>query len=108
MARHAVWKGYLRLSLVNCAVALYPATTEATRIHFHKLNRETGHRLKMHMMDEETGEEVPSDQQARGYEIAKGRSVIIEPEDVAKVVSAVVVENRTLEGVTEVATGLAG
>ncbi|HEX4766066.1 MAG TPA: Ku protein [Lichenihabitans sp.] len=84
MARHAVWKGYLRLSLVNCAVALYPATTEATRIHFHKLNRETGHRLKIHMVDEETGEEVPTDRQARGYEVAKGRSVIIEPEDIDK------------------------
>ena len=47
MAARSIWKGYLRLSLVNCAVALYPAVTQATKIHFHKLNRKTGNRLRM-------------------------------------------------------------
>jgi DNA end-binding protein Ku len=82
MAMRAIWRGYLRLSLVNCAVALYPATTESNRINFHKINRETGHRLRMRMIDEETGEEVPSEQQARGYEVETGETVIVEPSDI--------------------------
>ena len=48
MAPRANWKGYLRLSLVNCAVALFPATTQTHTIHFHKLNPKTGNRLRMH------------------------------------------------------------
>ncbi|HZS63986.1 MAG TPA: Ku protein, partial [Xanthobacteraceae bacterium] len=51
MAPRAIWKGYLRLSLVNCAVELFPAVTEVNKTHFHKLNRETGHRLRMRMVD---------------------------------------------------------
>jgi DNA end-binding protein Ku len=66
-------------------VALFPAPTEGKRIHFHKVNRETGNRLRMRMVDEETGEEVPGDQQAKGYEIAKGESVIIEREDLDEI-----------------------
>jgi DNA end-binding protein Ku len=85
MAARAIWKGYLRLSLVNCAVALFPTATEGNRIHFHKLNRETGNRLRMHMVDEETGAEVPAAQQAKGYEVAKGESVIIEREDLDEI-----------------------
>jgi DNA end-binding protein Ku len=85
MAARAIWKGYLRLSLVNCAVALYPTATESNRIHFHKLNRETGNRLRMHMVDEETGEEVPSAQQAKGYEVAKGESVTVERADLDEI-----------------------
>jgi len=82
MAGRAIWRGYLRLSLVNCAVALYPATTESNRIHFNKVNRETGHRLRMRMVDEETGEEVPSEQQTRGYEVESGETVIVEAGDI--------------------------
>jgi Ku protein len=85
MAARSIWKGYLRLSLVNCAVALYPAVTEVNKIHFHKLNRETGNRLRMRMVDEETGEEVPRDQQVKGYEIRKGDSVQVEEEDLDKI-----------------------
>jgi len=85
MAARSIWKGYLRLSLVNCAVALYPAVTEANKVHFHKLNRETGNRLRMRMVDEETGEEVPRDQQVKGYEISKGSTVQIEEEELDKI-----------------------
>jgi DNA end-binding protein Ku len=85
MAARSVWKGYLRVSLVNCSVALYPAVTEASKIHFHKLNKETGNRLRMRMVDEETGEEVPRTQQVKGYEISKGTNVQIEDEDLEKI-----------------------
>ena len=85
MAARSIWKGYLRLSLVNCAVALYPAVTEANKVHFHKLNRETGNRLRMRMIDEETGEEVPRDQQVKGYQLSKGSTVQVEDEDLEKI-----------------------
>jgi DNA end-binding protein Ku len=85
MAARSIWKGYLRLSLVNCAVALYPAVTEVNKVHFHKLNRETGNRLRMRMVDEETGDEVPRDQQVKGYQISKGSAVQVEDEDLDKI-----------------------
>jgi DNA end-binding protein Ku len=85
MAARSIWRGYLRLSLVNCSVALYPAVTEANKVHFHKLNRETGNRLRMRMVDEETGDEVPRDQQVKGYEISKGSTVQVEEEDLDKI-----------------------
>jgi DNA end-binding protein Ku len=85
MAARSIWKGYLRLSLVNCSVALYPAVTAANKVHFHKLNRETGNRLRMRMVDEETGEEVPRKQQVKGYQISKGSTVEVEEEDLEKI-----------------------
>jgi DNA end-binding protein Ku len=85
MAARAIWKGYLRLSLVNSAVALYPAVTDTNKVHFHKLNKQTGHRLRMRMVDEETGEEVSRDQQIKGYEISKGENVEIDDEDLDKI-----------------------
>jgi DNA end-binding protein Ku len=85
MAARSIWKGYLRLSLVNCAVALYPAVTEANKVHFHKLNRKTGNRLRMRMVDEETGKEVDRDQQVKGYQISKRSTVQVEEEDLDKI-----------------------
>ena len=85
MAARSIWKGYLRLSLVNCSVALYPAVTQAHKVRFHKLNRKTGNRLRMRMVDEETGKEVPSDEQVKGYQIAKGDTVQVEDEDLEKI-----------------------
>lgn len=81
MAARAIWKGYLKLSLVSCAIALFPATTQTAKIHFHKLNGKTGHRLRMRMVDEESGEEVPPDRQVRGYEVDKDEHVVLESED---------------------------
>ena len=56
MAPRAYWKGYLKLSLVSCAVALYPASRSTAKVSFHTLNRDTGNRLKRQMIDAETGE----------------------------------------------------
>jgi DNA end-binding protein Ku len=85
MAARSIWKGYLRLSLVNCAVALYPAVTEVNKVHFHKLNRKTGNRLRMRMVDEETGDEIARDQQVKGYQISRGSTVQVEEEDLEKI-----------------------
>ncbi len=81
MAPRAYWKGSLKLSLVSCPVALYPATTAVEKTRFHMINTETGNRLRQQMVDEETGDVVESDQKARGYEISRGKYVEIEKEE---------------------------
>jgi Ku protein len=81
MAPRAYWKGSLKLSLVACPVLLYPATTAVEKTRFHLINKETGNRLKQHMVDSETGEVVEDGQKARGYEISKGKYVEIEKEE---------------------------
>jgi len=81
-ARRAYWKGYLKLSLVTCPIALYPASSQSEKTHFHQINRKTGHRLRQQMVDENTGKVVDKDDKSRGYEIAKGKYVEIEPEEI--------------------------
>jgi DNA end-binding protein Ku len=61
MAPRANWKGFLRLSLVTCPVALYPATSDSEKISFNQINRNTGHRIKYSRVDADTGEEVPNE-----------------------------------------------
>jgi len=56
MAPRAYWKGYLKLSLVSCPIALFPATSEREKISFHQLNNETGNRIRYRKVDAETGE----------------------------------------------------
>jgi DNA end-binding protein Ku len=81
MAPRAYWKGSLKLSLVSCPIALYPATTSVEKTHFHMINKQTGHRLKQQMVDAETGDVVEGDQKARGYELKKGEYVEVEREE---------------------------
>ena len=85
MAVRAYWKGSLKLSLVSCPVLLYPASTSLEKTRFHMINRETGHRLKQQMVDAETGELVEGDQKGRGYELAKGKYVEIDKEELEAV-----------------------
>jgi DNA end-binding protein Ku len=81
VAPRASWKGYLKLSLVSCAVALYPAQTSTERISFNQLNRATGNRLKQQMVDAETGEAVDREHRARGYEVSRGEYLVVEDEE---------------------------
>ena len=81
MAPRAYWKGSLRLSLVTCPVALYPASTAVGKTRFHMINIETGNRLKQQMVDAETGDVVEGDQKGRGYELSKGKYVEIDKEE---------------------------
>ena len=85
MAPRAYWKGSLKLSLVSCPVALYPASTSAEKTRFHMINRETGNRLKQQMVDAGTGDVVESDQKGRGYELKKGEYVAVEKEELEAV-----------------------
>jgi DNA end-binding protein Ku len=85
MAPRAYWKGSLKLSLVSCPVALYPASTSAEKTRFHMINRETGNRLKQQMVDAETGDVVEGDQKGRGYELSKGKYVEVEKDELEAV-----------------------
>ena len=94
MAPRANWKGYLRLSLVSCPIALYPASSLSEKVSFNRINRKTGNRLKQQNVDAETGEEVPREDIARGYEVGKGQYLIVEDDEL----EAVQVEStRTIE-----------
>jgi Ku protein len=84
-APRAYWKGTLKLSLVSCPVALYPASTAVEKTRFHMINRETGNRLKQQMVDAETGDIVEGDQKGRGYEVSKGKYVEIEKDELEAV-----------------------
>jgi DNA end-binding protein Ku len=93
MAPRANWKGYLKLSLVSCAVALFPATTVTERIRFNIINRKTGHRVHNQVVDAETGEEVPRDDRVKGYKVDDDY-VLLEDEEL----DAVALEStRTIE-----------
>jgi DNA end-binding protein Ku len=71
MAPRANWKGFLRLSLVTCPVALFPATSDSEKISFNQINRTTRHRIKYMKVDADTGEEVSSDDIMKGYAVDK-------------------------------------
>jgi DNA end-binding protein Ku len=74
MAPRPHWKGYLKLSLVSCPVALYPALAPAERISFRQVNRQTGNRLRQQLVDSVTGEVVQSHDRGRGYEVGQNNS----------------------------------
>jgi len=94
MPPRANWKGYLRLSLVSCPIALYPASSLSEKVSFNRINRKTGNRLKQQNVDSETGEVVPREDIARGYEVGKGKYLIVEDEEF----EAVQIEStRTIE-----------
>ncbi len=94
MAPRANWKGFLRLSLVSCPIALYPASSFSEKVSFNRINRKTGNRLKQQNIDSETGEVVSREDTARGYEIGQGRYLIVEDEEF----EAVQIEStRTIE-----------
>ena len=69
MAPRANWKGFLRLSLVTCPVALYPATSDSEKVSFNQINRKTGHRIKYTKVDADTGEEVANEDIIKGYKV---------------------------------------
>ncbi len=69
MAPRANWKGFLRLSLVTCPVALYPATSDTEKVSFNQINRKTGHRIKYAKVDADTGEEVAAEDIMKGYKV---------------------------------------
>jgi DNA end-binding protein Ku len=90
MAPRAYWKGYLKLSLVSCPIALYPATSEREKISFHQIHKATGNRIRYRKVDADTGEEVASDDIIKGYEVSKGQYLELEPDEL----EAVAIESK--------------
>src|ERR687888_295176 len=85
MAPRAYWKGYLKLSLVSCPIALYPASSSSERVSFNRINKKTGNRLKQQNVDSVTGDPVDKEDIGRGYEFAKGQYLLVEDEELAKI-----------------------
>jgi DNA end-binding protein Ku len=78
MAPRPNWKGYLKLSLVSCPIALYPATSAAERVSFRQINKKTGNRLKQQLVDSETGDPVDSEDKGRGYEVGRNEFIVVD------------------------------
>jgi len=97
MAPRAYWKGYLRLSLVSCPIALFPATSEREKIRFHQLNKNTGNRVRYRKVDEETGDEVEQSDIMKGYEAEKGKYIELTSEEL----EAVAVESARMIDIDE-------
>src|ERR1700682_1248862 len=83
MAPRANWKGFLRLSLVTCPVALYPATSDSEKISFNQINRNTGHRIKYMKVDADTGEEVSNEDIMKAYKVDTDTYIKDELENIA-------------------------
>lgn len=82
MAPRYFWKGYLKLSLVTCPVALTPATTEAEKLRFHTLNARTGNRVQSRYVDSVTGKTLREKDEARGYPRGEDEYVLIEDDEI--------------------------
>jgi DNA end-binding protein Ku len=93
VAPRANWKGFIKVGELTIPVALYTAVSASERIAFHMVNRETGHRVRRQFIDEETDKPVPGDEQVKGYEVAKGEYVMLEPDEIAAVIP---VSDKTL------------
>ncbi len=85
MAPRASWKGYLKLSLVSCAVNLYPASSSSSRVSFNTINRKTGNKLKRQFVDAVTGDVVENEDQAKGFPVASDTYVLIDDEELDKI-----------------------
>jgi DNA end-binding protein Ku len=85
MAPRANWKGFLRLSLVTCPIALFPATSESEKISFNQINKKTGHRIRYLKVDADTGEEVSNEDIIKGYQVDKDRYLEVAKEELENI-----------------------
>ena len=85
MAPRANWKGFLRLSLVTCPVALYPATSDSEKISFNQINKKTGHRIKYVKVDADAGEEVSNDEITKGFKVDTDTYIEVSKEELENI-----------------------
>jgi DNA end-binding protein Ku len=85
MAPRSNWKGFLKLSLVSCSIALYPASSSSSRVRFNTLNRHTGNRLKRQFIDAGTGEVVETEDQIKGFQVDRDNYLAIEESDLDEI-----------------------
>ena len=83
--RRPYWRGYLKLSLVTCPVAMTPATSESEKVRFHTLNKDTGNRVVSQYVDSVTGKPVKDEHEAKGYERGENDYVLLTDEDLESV-----------------------
>jgi DNA end-binding protein Ku len=88
------WKGYIKLALVSCPIAVYTASSSTERVAFRQINKLTGNRLRQQLVDEETREPVDATDKGRGYEVEKNRYLLVQDEEL----EAIEIEsNHTIE-----------
>ena len=88
------WKGYLKLSLVSCPIALYTASSSTDRVSFRQINKKTGNRLRQQLVDEVTREPVGNEDKGRGYEYSKNAYILVDDDEL----DAIAIEsNHTIE-----------
>ena len=88
------WKGYLKLSLVSCPIALYTGTSSTERVSFRQINKKTGNRLRQQLIDQVAREPVEGEDKRRGYEYSKNAYIPVDDDEL----DAVAIEsNHTIE-----------
>jgi DNA end-binding protein Ku len=80
-AARPYWKGYLKLALVSCPIAVYPGTSSSERVSFRQINKKTGNRLRQQLVDEVTRDPVEAQDKGRGYEYSKGAFISVEDDE---------------------------
>jgi DNA end-binding protein Ku len=85
MAVRPAWKGYLKLSLVTCAVELFNATTQTEKVSFRVINRDTGNPVRRIYVDAESGKPIDEEDQVKGYEVGKDEYLLIEEDEIEAV-----------------------
>src|SRR5215203_2708031 len=85
MAPRANWKGFLRLSLVTCPIALFPATSESEKISFNQINKKTGNRIRYLKVDADTGEAVSNEDIIKGYQVDKDRYLEVSKDELENI-----------------------
>src|SRR5882724_3558919 len=85
MAARATWKGYLKISLVNIPVKVFPATEASGTISFNQLHEECRTRIQQKKWCPHCNREVPNSEIVKGYEFEKGQYVVLSEEDIDKV-----------------------
>lgn len=85
MAPRPAWKGYLKLSLVTCAVELTNATTQSEKVHFRVINRATGNTVKRQYVDSVTGKPLRDEDEVKGYQIGDNEYLLIKEEEIEAV-----------------------
>src|SRR4029453_13419763 len=85
MAARPTWKGFLKISLVNIPIRVFPATDSAATISFNQVHAEWQTRIQQKRWCPKCEREVPISEIAKGYEFEKGKYVVLDEEDIAKV-----------------------
>jgi DNA end-binding protein Ku len=82
-------EGFLRLSLVTCPIALFPATSEFEKISFNQINKKTGHRIRYLKVDADTGEEVANEDIIKGYQVDKNRCLEVSKDELEHIAAQI-------------------